>query len=204
MRLMLLASLMLVAAMPAAGALPTAAQIATAFRELDTTKNDALNSAEWERGSFALFRAADKNNNDFIDADELKASAIAQDTFLRIDTNRDGRLSVSEFMDLRREIFAIADIDRDDYLQLVEFELLIVFEAVGWNDRNQTGRVEVTELRASLTKVFELLDVNRDGQIDKVEAGYMQPDRFNRFEKNQDGKLSLDELVVGYRSEFGA
>ena len=204
MRFMLLATLALASAIPVARALPTAAQIAAAFHELDTTRNGALNAAEWERASFALFRAADKNNNDVIDADELKGSTIAQDTFLRIDADRDGRLSIGEYMELRREIFAVADIDHDDYVTFVEYELLIVFEEVGWNDRNQSARIEVTELRAALTKAFERLDVDRDGQLDKEEAGYMQPERFDRFDKNKDGRLGLEDLVAGYRSEFGA
>lgn len=204
MRFLLLTALVLATALPAARSMPTAAQIATAFRELDTTKNDAIDAKEWERGSFALFRTADKNNNDFIDADELKGSSLAQDTFLRIDTDHDGRLSISEFMDLRREIFDIADIDHDDYLTFVEFELMIVFEAVGWNDRNRSGRIEVTEMRASLTKVFEELDADHDGLLSPQEAAYMQAARFARFDKNKDGKLGLEELVLGYRAEFGA
>jgi len=186
-----------------AGAMPTADQIGDAFRLMDTTQNDAISPAEWKRAAFALFRAADKNNNDFIDGDELKGSTIAQDTFLRADTNHDGRLSVDEFMELRRQLFAVADLDHDDYLTYVEYELFIVFEAVGWNDRNANGRMDISELRVSLTAAFEQLDADHDGVLDKKEAAYMEAKRFARFDKDQNGKLSLEELVAGYRSEFG-
>jgi hypothetical protein len=111
--------LVLVSALPAAGALPTAASIAAALREIDTTGNDAISPAEWRVASFALFRATDKNDNHFIEADELKASALAQDTFRRLDVDGDGRLSIDEFMTLRREMFGVADYNRDDYVTLV-------------------------------------------------------------------------------------
>lgn len=203
-RLFIPLGLALFGVLPLARALPAAAQIAAAFRELDTTGNDALNAAEWQRASFALFRAADTNKNDFIDADELKGSALAQDTFLRLDADRDGRLSIAEFTKLRRDIFTSADLNRDDYVSFVEYELLIVFEAVGRHDQNQNDRMEVSELRAVLAKLFELLDGDRDGSLDRTEAAYMQPPRFERFDRNRDGKLTQEELIAGYRSEFEA
>ena len=58
-------------------------------------------------------------------------------------------------------------------------------------------------MRVSLTAAFEQLDLDHDGLLDKKEAAYMEAKRFARFDKDQDGKLSLEELVAGYRSEFG-
>jgi len=49
----------------------------------------------------------------------LQGRTLAQDSFLRADTDRDGRLSVSKFLAPRRTIFRIADIDRNDSLSLV-------------------------------------------------------------------------------------
>jgi Ca2+-binding EF-hand superfamily protein len=190
--------------LPVVRAFPTADQVLAAFRAIDTTGNDAISPAEWERASTALFRAADKDKSGAIDAEEAKVSNVASDTFLRIDLNHDGRLSLDEFMTLRREIFAVADRNRDDYVTLVEFELLIVFENVGWQDRNANGRMDADELRAVLEKLAELLDRDHDGLLDASEAAYMPSQRFARFDKNQDGKLSLEELVVGYRGEFEA
>jgi Ca2+-binding EF-hand superfamily protein len=184
----------------AARALPTSAQILTAFKAMDTTLNEALSLEEWDRGSFALFHAADKNKNDSVDADELAGSNIAQDTFLLADTNHDGRLSVGEFMELRRALFRIADIDHDDSLVYIEFELLIVMEQVGWTDRNKDGRIELSELRESLAKIFELLDADHDGKISAADAGYMPANEFKAFDKNHDGQLSSDEFIAGYRT----
>ncbi len=184
----------------AARALPTAEQIKTAFTAMDTTGNAAINLDEWDHASFALFHTADKNKNDFIDADELQGSNIAQDTFLHADTNHDGRLSVSEFMELRRALFHIADIDRDDSLVYVEFELLIVMEQVGWIDRNHNGRIELSELRESLAKVFEQVDADHDGLLTAAECAYLPEAEFKAFDQNADGRLSADEFISGYRT----
>jgi Ca2+-binding EF-hand superfamily protein len=200
MRSALLTALLLLLAVPMARALPTATQIATAFTALDTTANDAISQAEWDAASFALFRAADKNNNNVVDGDELKASSIAQDTFLRADLNHDGRLGVSEFMELRRSLFRVADIDRNDYLSFVEFELLLVMEQVGWVDRNQNGRIELSELAESLRRSFEQLDTNHDGALSPEETSYMKPDSFKRFDADSDGKITVEEFIAAYRA----
>lgn len=200
----LAACLVWTAWLPLARALPTAAQIATALGAIDTTANGAIDAAEWRNASFVLFQAHDKNNNDFIDGDEIKGSNLAQDTFLRLDANHDGRLSIDEFMKMRRELFAVADRNRDDYITLVEFELLVVFEAVGWQDKNGDGRVDNQELRTALGKLVELLDADKNAGLSPNEAAFMPATRFTRFDKNEDGALSLEELVAGYRSEFEA
>jgi Ca2+-binding EF-hand superfamily protein len=187
-----LTTLVLTLATPVAHALPTAAQIATAFKALDVTGNGAISREEWERGSFALFRAADKNGNDFIEAEELDGSALAQDTFLRADTNRDGRLSVAEFLALRRALFKLADIDHDESLVSTEFELFIIMEHVGWQDRNRNDRIELSELRESLAKAFEQIDADHDGKLTPTEAAFMAPAVFKRYDRDGDGGLSLE------------
>jgi Ca2+-binding EF-hand superfamily protein len=200
MRCALLAVSLLALILPAAHALPPAFQLKTAFAALDTSDNKAIGAAEWDAASFALFRVADKNNNNFIDGNELQASAIAQDTFLRADTDRDGRLSVREFMVLRRAIFHIADIDRDDFLAFVEYELLIVMEQVGWVDRNQNGRIELSELTDSLTKAFAQLDTDHDGRLSATEAGHRSAEAFKDFDTDGNGTLTPAEFDAGYRN----
>lgn len=188
----------------ARAAFPTATQIRTAFNALDVTRNDALNSTEWERGTAALFEAADRDHNGFIDAADLPGTTIAPDTFLRVDRNRDERLSRDEFDELRRRLFRAADIDRDDHLLLVEYELFIVFEQVGWIDRNDSERVELSELRDSLTRAFRQLDADGDGKLSAAEAAYLRPEAFAQFDTNRDQLLTLEELVAGYRRDLGA
>jgi hypothetical protein len=182
--------------------LPTAAQVKTAFTAVDGDRDARINSKEWDHASFALFLAADRNNDDFIDRNELAASNLAPDTFLRSDVDRDERLSVREFTDLRRAIFNTADIDRDDVLTPVEFELLILMERVGWQDANQNGRIELSELSTSLGKAFTELDSDRDAALSDAEAAYMRPAVFKLYDTSGDGKLSREEFVQGYRREL--
>lgn len=194
-----LGALLLALAAPALCAFPSAAQIKTAFAALDASRNDAISPAEWDTASFALFRAADKNNNNLIDADELQGSTLAQDTFLRADTNRDGRLSVSEFMELRRALFRTADIDRNEFLNAVEFELYLLMEQVGWTDRNANGRIELSELGDALRKAFAQLDADTDGKLTPAETAYLAPASFAAFDIDKDGLLIVEEFIAGYR-----
>ena len=200
MRRLLSFSLALACGIVSARALPTSAQIKTAFDAIDSSRNGAISLDEWDRASFALFSAADKNKNNFIDADELQGSAIAQDTFLHADTDHDGRLSVAEFTAVRRALFTIADIDRNENLDFVEFELLLVMEQVGWTDRNRDGRIQLSELRESLANAFTQLDADHDGALSAAEAAYMPEAEFKRFDKNRDGRLTIEEFIAGYRA----
>lgn len=190
------------AAAPAGESLPTAAEIKTAFDAMDTSRNGAIGASEWDHASFALFRSFDKNNDDVIDREELKATSIAPDTFRRIDLDQDDRVNVGEFNDLRRALFQIADIDRNEFVDRVEYELFVIMERTGWQDRNQNGRVELSELSATLQKSFEVLDRDNDGRLQPEEAAFMRPAAFKRYDTDRDGHLSRDEFLAGYRSEM--
>lgn len=181
---------------------PAAGKIRTAFDAVDASRRGTIDSKEWDEASFALFRAADQNNDDTIDREELRTSNLAPDTFLRADLDRDERLSVSEFTGLRRALFQTADIDRDDSLTRAEFELLILMERVGWQDANQNGRIEMSELSASLVAAFAGLDVDANAELTRAETAYLRPEAFKRFDTDRNGKLSRDEYVQGYRTEM--
>ncbi|HWA10626.1 MAG TPA: EF-hand domain-containing protein [Opitutaceae bacterium] len=184
--------------------LPAVAEIKAAFDAIDTDHNNAISLAEWEKASFALFRAADKNNDNSLDPSELGGTTITQDTFLLIDEDHNGRLSIAEFMRLRRAVFIAADIDRDDSLTFVEFELLTLLGQTGWTDRNHNGRIEPSELKAALVQAFGLLDINHDGFLSAEEAAYMLVDQFKLSDEDHDGKLTQDEFIRGYLKALGA
>lgn len=182
--------------------IPPAGKIRTAFDAVDASRRGVIDGREWDEASFALFRAADKNNDDVIDREELRSGNMAPDTFLRADLNRDEHLSVSEFTELRRALFHTADIDRDDRLTRAEFELLILMERVGWQDSNQNGRIEMSELTSSLLVAFGGLDTDADSALSEAEAAYMRPEAFKRFDTDHNGRLSRDEYIQGYRTEM--
>jgi Ca2+-binding EF-hand superfamily protein len=192
--------------LPAAQALtlPAASEIKAAFDALDADHNGAVSLDEWEKASFALFRAADKNNDNFLDPSELAGTNITQDTFALADENHDGKLSVAEFMRLRRALFIAADIDRNDNLSPVEFELLTLLGQTGWTDRNHNGRIEPSELKAALIQAFGQLDLDHNGILAAAEIAYMSPEQFKLCDENHDGKLTQDEFVRGYLKALGA
>ena len=192
--------------LPAASALtlPSAGEIKAAFDAIDSNHDGMISLDEWEKASFALFHAADKNNDNYLDPSELAGTNITQDTFALADENHDGRLSVAEFMRLRRAIFTAADIDRGDSLSFVEFELLTLLAQTGWTDRNHNGRIEPSELKAALVQAFGQLDLDHDGFLTPAETAYMSSEQFKLCDGNKDGKLTQDEFVHGYLVALGA
>lgn len=182
--------------------LPAAEQIRTAFGALDSSRNEAVDGAEWQAATDALFRSADRNGDAFIDGAELAAGSIAQDTFLRANLDGDTRLSRSEFSELRRALFRTADIDRNGFLAPVEFELFVLMQHVGWSDANRNSRIELSELAAALAKAFAALDADGDSALSPAEAAYLRPAALARYDADSDGRLGRDEFVGGYRAEL--
>ncbi len=202
LRLLLLGLVLL--AFSVAHALPTAAEISAAFKAIDTSGNGAISRTEWDQASFELFHAADKNGDNYLTPNELSATAITQDTFAMADEDHDGRLSVAEFMRLRRALFTAADIDRNENLTLIEFELLCQMSQTGWSDRNHDGHIKPSELREALVHAIGILDTDHDNFLSTAETTYMNAARRERFDENHDGKLSEDEFVNGYIKELNS
>lgn len=129
-------------------AMPPAADIGRDFTALAGADSPrSITTEEWESASFSLFQATDKNKDNFLDATEVGTGEISRAVLASADENHDGKLSVTEFMQVRRAVFKAADIDRDDTLTYYEFELLVILGQTGWTDNNRNGRIEVSELR---------------------------------------------------------
>lgn len=77
-------------------------------------------------------------------------------------------------------------------------------------DANNDGRITHEELVAYRTKLFEAADTNKDGVLDSAEmAAHMRARMAKRiaarlaaFDKNKDGKLTLDEVPAPARRHF--
>ncbi len=106
-------------------------------------RQDTDSFSDWtEQG----FRALDRNHDRRLSRDEWLSD---RETFTRLDVNRNGSVSLTEFL-------AAADDDVDD-----SFEYL---------DVNRNGRVEWSEWHAS-HQSFAALDRNRDGVLTSEEMG---------------------------------
>lgn len=179
-------------------AVPPAAEIKRVFDALDTSQNDAIGLAEWEQASFALFKSADTNRDNFLSRDEIAPGAVSLETFLTADSNQDGKLSIGEFMTLRRAIFRAADLNGDDFLEINEYEIFHLLAQVGWNDRNKNGRLDPNELKAALTLAFEQLDTDKNGALDAVEGAFLSPTHRAEMEKSGGGRVTLESFIAGY------
>jgi Ca2+-binding EF-hand superfamily protein len=184
---------------------PPAADIRRDFTALAAAASPrSITAEEWEGASFALFQGADKNKDNFLEVAELGTGAFSRDTLVTADENQDGKLSVTEFMQVRRAIFKAADINRDDALTYFEFELLVLLGQYGWTDANRNGRVEVSELREALTQAFSQLDGNHDGKLTQEEVPYMGVSQWRLADADENGSLVPDEFIRGYLLSLGA
>jgi hypothetical protein len=189
----------------ASAAMPAAADIRKDFGALAGVNSPrSISAEEWEAASFSLFQASDKNKDNFLDAAELGSADTARTTLAAADENHDGKLSVTEFMQVRRAIFKAADMDRDELLTYFEFELLVLLGQTGWTDVNRNGRIEVSELKDALSQAFTKLDTNRDGKLDKEETAYMGASQWKLCDADQDGILTPEEFTRGYLLSLGA
>lgn len=179
-------------------AVPPAVEIKRVFDALDTSRNDAIGLAEWEQASFALFKPADANRDNFLSRDEIGTGSFSVETFLTADADQDGKLSIGEFMNLRRAIFRAADLNRDDFLELNEYEIFHLLAQFGWNDRNKNGRLDPNELKAALTRAFEQLDLDKDGFLNPGEGAFLSPAHRAEMEKSGAGKVTLESFIAGY------
>lgn len=189
----------------AGAALPPASDIRKDFTVLAGASSPrSIDRDEWEAASFSLFQASDKNKDNFLDAAELGSDGGPTSSLAATDENHDGKLSVAEFMQLRRAIFKAADMDRDEMLTYFEFELLVLLGQTGWTDTNRNGRIEVSELKEALAQAFATLDANHDGKLTQEEAAYMGAMQWRLADADQDASLTVDEFVRGYLLSLGA
>jgi len=178
-------------------ALPSAEQLQSAFERLDHNSDQLISLVEWDQNAFALFRATDLNRNDSLDAEEVAEGPGSSAAFTQFDINHNGQLELDEFMQLRRKLMIVADINSNDSINRVEFELFQLISEAGWEDADKNGRLNFTELRASIAKVFELADTDRNGVLSAAEANFLSPLSYNVA--TAEGPLTSERLYIYYR-----
>jgi Ca2+-binding EF-hand superfamily protein len=90
-----------------------------AFKEADANGDGFVDHEEFQIRMVEIFYAADVNKDGFLDAKELKALAFSED-FTDDDKDRNGRVSMHEFLRVRFAEFATTDTDGDGLLSVDE------------------------------------------------------------------------------------
>lgn len=85
--------------------LPDADELVADYKLLDLDETQSITLEEWEQHAFALFQAADTNENQQLEGVEIDFNSETENTFSRADSNHDGNLDIDEFMKLQRTFF---------------------------------------------------------------------------------------------------
>lgn len=181
-------------------ALPSADSLRSAFEQMDPNRDQQIGLVEWDQHAFALFRAADIDRDNSLDAAEISSGPGNSEAFAKFDANQNERLEIDEFMQLRRKLMVVADINGNEIVDRVEFELFRLISEAGWEDADNNGRIGFPELRASLAKVFRLADTDQDETLSETEAGFLSPVSYASI--TAQGPLTSGRLYVHYRNQL--
>ncbi len=199
------------------------------FQQLDANKDGQLTSDEIPEDRKRLFerllRTADKNRDSKLDADEFAAGLKPaerthaeaaprgpegrrpderpgpQRIFRRLDANGDGKVSLDEVPEPRKEGFkqliARGDKDGDGALSSAEFKQAFAGSPAA---NGQPPQAKPREGRGDPKQFFARLDRNGDGKLtaDEVpeERRALVERLIRRGDKDQDKALSLEEFIA--------
>lgn len=117
----------------------------------------------------------------------------------RPDANGDGQLTLSEFTTARTNQMMRMDTDRDGKVSKVEFQAgtaarMAKAEAKGRERKGGKG---------DGSRAFGMLDANGDGVLDKAELGKMAQRRFGRMDADGNGVLTAAERQAAGQGMMG-
>jgi Ca2+-binding EF-hand superfamily protein len=131
----------------------------------------------------------DRDGNGVVTLDEMRTGALEH--FDRMDTSKDGRLTLDE---------------------IVAAETGRAAKHFAEMDKNVDGKVERAEVPKMPDEVFARLDKNGDGAISREEMALARGDRFQkearerlqRADKDHDGAISRDEAKAEVEARFAS
>ncbi|WP_417393239.1 EF-hand domain-containing protein [Gimesia sp.] len=161
----------------------------TVFAQLDVDKNGSINRKEFKQ------RQLTKGQQKQAWAINRKKQFLeyADQTFDRLDLNKDQKLSLSEFTPSSELLFSRIDVDQDDRLSLSELALVLS----GLDPKD-------------LEYEFLLHDENKDDALSQAEFSsfsYFFPDRsnlFTFFDKDKNSQLNLSEFQAQKHASYAA
>lgn len=152
------------------------------FAKLDANGDGVVTLQEMEAGALARFAKADANKDGKVTAEERRAAfeAYKQERFAKRDTNGNGLLERSEVERMPEKWFSKLDANGDGALSPDEL-------------RNRPGK----KGRGKHFKGARGGEGAGDRTITKAEVSAKVKERFQKLDKNGDGRLTQDELKRG-------
>ena len=110
--------------------------------------------------------------------------------FMKMDTNKDGKLSAGEHAAASRKMFAAMDANRDGKVTAVEMTAA---------HRRVTGR-KASKSDMSAADKIKVVDTDGDGILTADEHAAGSRAMFEKMDTNKDGFLTKDEFAAGHTS----
>ncbi|GAA6153618.1 hypothetical protein [Pseudoteredinibacter isoporae] len=197
------------------------------FKALDKNDDQLMTWAEYEASGERTFARWDRNKDGVIDdkdpkpehkwkqkkgkrlaqSDEKNANKKAprrsmirmptthskKGMFSLYDANEDSKITKGEFVNERRSLFHLADQDKSGDLALNEY--------LGeYEDRVDAAIAKTRRAAIKQTYIrFDVLDDNKDKRMTFDELQISGKRIFNRWDKNQDGVISSEDIAVGQK-----
>jgi Ca2+-binding EF-hand superfamily protein len=172
---------------------PCAARFGTdLFGRSDLNRDQIVTLAEARAGALRSFEGFDLDRDGRVTGVEASREASAwrsqrfEARFLELDRDRDGRLTRGELA-LSPRRWARLDRDRDGYLTRPELQ------------RNYLRRARRTGELGRLPRPWARWDSNRDGNVTRAEAVHGAEQRFERRDRDGDGRLTRSESAAARR-----
>ena len=209
---------------------PSPVRFGERLKEMDANKDGVITLDEFLARRDPTFARFDKNNDGVIDRAEFEAAAKESADYWikrfikRFDADRDGKISKEEFAKVRRERFAMRDLDGDGRIGMEDLPPGPRERVRRWmgdgakdgqdgkeagkdgreagKDAEGHGPFTLERLLGRVDRQFSRLDKNGDGFIDAKDLEPAAAERvafaskrfFRRFDADGDGKVTKDEF----------
>lgn len=171
------------------------------FARVDTNKDGKFTKEELVAVRTAQFKAADKNNDGYLEGEEIRVF-IANRRFAMRDRDGDGKISAEEFGTRRAERFKALDKNEDGFVTPEELQAA--------RDGRRQARSGDRDRRKSWRRHrrgggmwIMRLDLNRDGRISLAEYNLQGDRMFLTFDLNGDGEVTKMEMRQRFAMGFG-